>query len=92
MKHPPASLAIEYADSKGGKQNTNFPCSRTISHSIQSGHRNQLNQQDGDFLFQQTLHGNTFRSLPGEYEDEPHGEDLEELPSQNTISNLNENH
>ena len=49
-----------------------------------------MNQQDGDFLFQQTLHGNTFRSLPGEYEDEPHGEDLEELPSQNTISNLNE--
>ena len=40
--------------------------------------------------FQQTLHGNTFRSLPGEYEDEPHGEDLEELPLQNTISNLNE--
>ena len=83
-------LAIEYADSKGGKQNINFPAVEQSLTAFNFGHRNQLNQQDGDFLFQQTLHGNTFRSLPGEYADEPLEEDLEAQPSENTISNLNE--
>jgi len=85
-------LALEYMETYGGSASVDFA---TIEHALTSfglGFRDELNQQDGDFAFEQTLHRNTFRSLQGEYDDEPENTNIgpDGKPPEGTPLSLNE--
>ena len=62
-------LALEYDDNNPAS-NIDFAILERALTSFNLGCRDELNQQDGDFAFEQTLHRNTFLSAKGEYDDE----------------------
>jgi hypothetical protein len=63
-------LALEYDDTNPSSI-IDFAILERALTSFNLGFREELNRQDGDFLFEQTLHRNTFLSIKGEYTDEP---------------------
>jgi len=70
-------LALEYEDNNP-TNNVDFAKLERALTSFNLGYRNELNLQDGDFAFEQTLHRNTFLSIKGEYTDEP--DEVESTP------------